>query len=133
MADEKERERVAAAMRQINDAWLRGRVEDLAASVHPEIVTVFPGFAGRAQGREGFLAGFRDFCANAIVHEFRQDDEQIDVAGATAVVSFRYEMLYERSGKRYRVTGRDLWVFEKSGPAWLAVWRAMLDLDETPA
>jgi ketosteroid isomerase-like protein len=133
MADEQERERVAAAMRRINDAWLRGRVEDLAASVHPDIVMVFPGFAGRAQGRDGFLAGFRDFCENAIVHGFRQDDEQIDIAGTTAVVSFRYEMLYERAAKRYRVTGRDLWVFEKSGPAWLAVWRAMLDLDENPA
>ena|SRR5438132_10649677 len=133
MADETQREGVAAAMRRINDAWLGGHVDDLAAMVHPDIVMVFPGFAGRAQGREGFLAGFRDFCENAIVHDFRLDDEQIDVAGETAVVSLRYEMLYERSGKRYRATGRDLWVFERDGPAWLAVWRTMLDLDENPA
>ncbi|PYQ46356.1 MAG: hypothetical protein DMF78_26525 [Acidobacteria bacterium] len=96
MADETQREGVAAAMRRINDAWLGGHVDDLAAMVHPDIV-------------------------------------KIDVAGETAVVSLRYEMLYERSGKRYRATGRDLWVFERDGPAWLAVWRTMLDLDENPA
>ncbi len=127
------KERVAAAMRRINETWRAGRVDDLATMVHPDIVMVIPGFAGRAQGRERFLAGFRDFKENAVVHEFRQHDDQVDVVGETGVVSFRYEMLYERSSERYRATGRDLWVFEKTGGAWLAVWRAMLDLAESPA
>jgi ketosteroid isomerase-like protein len=131
MADEKER--VAAAMRRINDTWRAGRVDDLATMVHPDIVMVIPGFAGRAQGRDRLLAGFRDFKENAVVHEFRQHDDQVDVVGETGVVSFRYEMLYERSSERYRATGRDLWVFEKTGGTWLAVWRAMLDLAESPA
>jgi hypothetical protein len=128
-----EGEGVVAVMRRINAAWLGGRVEDLAALVHPTVVMVFPGFAGRAQGRERLLAGFRDFCQNAIVREFREDDQQVDVVGDTAVVSFRYEMLYERSAKRYRATGRDLWVFARHGETWLAVWRAMLDSNENPA
>ena len=57
----------------------------------------------------------------------------MDVVGETAVVSFGYQMVYERSGSRYRVTGRDLWVFQKQGGAWIAVWRTMLDTDENPA
>jgi ketosteroid isomerase-like protein len=94
---------------------------------------VFPGFAGKVQGREAFLAGFRDFCQNAAVHEFREDDLQVDVAGETAVVTFRYEMIYERSAKRYRATGRDLWVFQMEGGSWIAVWRAMLEMEENDA
>jgi ketosteroid isomerase-like protein len=133
MADRSKGESVAAAMRRINDAWLARRVDDLADLVHPEIVVVVPGFAGRSQGRERFLAGFRDFIDNAIVHDFRQEDDQVDAVGQTGVVSFRYQMLYERSGQRYRATGRDLWVFEKTGERWLAVWRAMLDLNEVRA
>jgi hypothetical protein len=42
-------------------------------------------------------------------------------------------MVYERSGERYRATGRDLWVFGAQGNAWIAVWRTMLDMDEKPA
>jgi ketosteroid isomerase-like protein len=130
MLEESKREGAAATMRRINQAWLDGQVEELESLVHPEIVMVFPGFAGRAQGREGFLAGFKDFCRNATIQEFHQHDEHVDVAGETAVVTFRFDMLYERSAKRYRSSGRDLWVFQTEGEAWVAVWRTMLDAEE---
>jgi prepilin-type processing-associated H-X9-DG protein len=133
MADEPRYDAVAETMRRINQAWLDGHVEDLASMVHPEMVMVFPGFAGRMQGREAFLAGFRDFCQNAKVHSFREDDHQVDVAGSVAAVTFRYEMVYERSRQRFRSTGRDLWVFQSHNKAWVAVWRTMLDVAESPA
>jgi ketosteroid isomerase-like protein len=133
MVEESKRDSAAATMRRINRAWLAGQVEDLAPMVHPEIVLVFPGFAGRVQGREDFLAGFRDFCQNSRIHEFREHDHQVDVAGDMAVVTFRYEMVYERSGGRFRSTGRDLWVFQSQGIAWIAVWRTMLDMEENAA
>jgi hypothetical protein len=133
MVEESKSDGAAETMRQINQAWLNGRVEHLAPMVHPEIVMVFPGFTGRVQGRETFLAGFRDFCQNARIHEFREQDHQADIAGDVTVVTFRYDMVYERSGKRYRSTGRDLWVFLKQGRAWIAVWRTMLDMEENAA
>ena len=94
---------------------------------------VFPGFAGRIQGRDAFIAGFRDFCEKATIHHFNEGEHQIDVAGETAVVNFGYEMLYERSAEQFHTTGRDLWVFAKHGTGWLAVWRTMLDVNETAA
>jgi ketosteroid isomerase-like protein len=121
----------AAAIRKTNDAWLTGRVDDLAPLLHPDFVMVYPDFAGRGQGREAILASFRDFCENAEVHEYREHDLQIDVAGDTAVVSFLFQMVYERSGKRYDCTGRDLWVFQRQAGQWVAVWRTMLDMQET--
>ena len=133
MVDESKRKDAAAAMRQINHTWLHGQVEDLASMLHPEVVMAFPDFTGSQQGREDFLAGFRDFRQNATIHEFREHDYHVDVAGDTAVVTFRYEMLYELSGKRYRSTGRDLWVFQKQDRAWIAVWRTMLDMEENDA
>jgi hypothetical protein len=125
-------EAVVATMRRINRVWLDGRVDDLGPMVDPEIVTVFPGFTGRMQGRHEFLAGFRDFCDNAKVQEFRDYNYQSDVAGNIAVATFQYEMIYERSGERYRATGRDLWIFQSQGDNWIAVWRTMLDTQEAP-
>ena len=133
MGEESKRDQAAATMRRINRVWLDGQVEDLAPMVHPEIVMVFPGFAGRVQGREDFLAGFRDFCQNARIHEFHEHDHQVDVAGDMAVVTFRYEMVYQRSDGRFRSTGRDLWVFQSQGSTWIAVWRTMLDMEEKAA
>ncbi len=133
MVEDPKPEDAAATMHQINRAWLEGQVEDLVPMIHPEIVMVFPGFSGRIQGRKDFLAGFRDFCQNARIHEFRERDHQVDVAGDVAVVAFRYEMVYERSGERFRSTGRDLWVFQKHGRTWIAVWRTMLEMLEDAA
>ena len=133
MADQSERRGVADTMSRINRAWLDGRVDDMAPALHPEIVVMFPGFSGQAQGRDNFLAGFSDFVLNATVHEFHEGDHQIDIVGDTAVVTYPYEMLYERSGRRNRATGRDLWILQRDGTAWIAIWRTMLDINETAA
>ena len=133
MSDPMAQDSVTATIRAINGNWLDQRPEDLAPFFHPDLTMVFPGFEGRATGREAVIAGFADFCNLATVHEYRDDDFQVDVIGMTAVVSFRYEMVYERSGEKYRATGRDLWVFARPAESWLSVWRTMLDLSERPA
>jgi Domain of unknown function (DUF4440) len=130
MADEIQRGAAAAAMRKINQAWLGGGLEDLAARVHPDIVMAPPDFSGGIQGREAFLCGFREFIESATIEEFHERDLRADVAGETAAVTFRYEMVYSRSGIRYHSSGRDLWVFQLQDGAWIAVWRAMLDMQE---
>lgn len=133
MGQELKHETADATMRRINRVWLDGDVDALSPMLHPEIVMALPGFAGRIVGREEFLAGFRDFCQNAKIHQFHDYDHHVDVVDGTAVVTFRYEMVYERSAERYRSTGRDLWVFENQSGAWIAVWRTMLDLEERAA
>jgi ketosteroid isomerase-like protein len=126
-------EAVNTVVQTINRVWLNGQVEALAAMVDPDIVMVFPDFSGRSHGREQFLAGFRDFRENAKVHEFHDYDYQSDLVGNTAVVTFRYDMVYERSGERYRASGRDLWVFRGQDDGWIAVWRTMLEMQEKTA
>jgi len=125
-----DQEAVAAAMRRINRAWLDRRTEDLLPLFHPDIAMAFPGFGNRAAGREEIIGGFADFCEHATVQEFRESDFQVDIAGDVGVVSFVYEMVYERDATHYRAIGRDLWVFSRRGDDWLAVWRAMLDVAE---
>jgi uncharacterized protein (TIGR02246 family) len=124
---------VAETLKRINQAWLNGRPGEIAELLHPEMALVYPGFSGRGQGRAAIVAGFVDFCTNARVHSYREDDAQVDVAGDTAVVSYTFEMVYERSGERYQATGRDLWVFTRHDGEWLGAWRTMLDIAEKPA
>lgn len=121
------------AMSRINQVWLRGDIMDLEPLMHPDIVTVFPGFSGAVRGSSELIAGFRDFRNSASLRDFREDARRVDVAGCSAVISFRFEMVYERSGEPFRAIGRDLWVFQKQNETWVAVWRTMLDVDETPA
>jgi ketosteroid isomerase-like protein len=115
---------------RINLAWREGRVDDLSALLHPDIVMVFPEFSGRSEGYMAMVAGFKDFCENARIQTYDESDLQIDAVGNSAVASFSFSMIYERDGSRYRSTGRDLWVFSNHGSDWKAVWRTMIDMQE---
>ena len=91
---------------------------------------VLPGFNGAIAGGEKLIAGFDEFCSNAKVLEYSESEEQIQIIGDVAVLSFRFNMLYERPAYRARSTGRDLWAFKQVEGKWLAVWRTMLELQE---
>jgi ketosteroid isomerase-like protein len=115
----------------INQAWRTGHVSDMAQHLHPDIVVKFPKFSGQLVGREKLLAGFEEFCTNARVIEYSESDEQIEVIGNCAVVSFQFDMLYERPAYRERSRGRDLWVMQRESDRWLAVWRTLTELTES--
>ena len=68
-----------------------------------------------------------------VSYAYDDADQLRIITQGTSVVSFAYEMVYERDGRRSRATGRDLWVFARQQGGWLAVWRTMLDLAEQPA
>ena len=129
MVDEKKVKDVTNVLRQINQAWLTGRFDELESHVHPDFVLVHPGFAERNAGCDDFIEGHREFHNSATVHEFQESEHQVDVVGNTAVATFRFEMVYQRLGERYRSTGRDLWVLHLQGDEWLAVWRTILDVE----
>ena len=71
-----------------------------------------------------------NFCTNARVLEYQESNEQVNVIGDCTVVSFQFEMLYERAKYRERSKGRDLWIFQYISDKWVAVWRTMMELEE---
>src|ERR1700681_2581127 len=80
---------VAAALGRINECWVKGTPDAINDLVADGIIMVLPAFSGSLNGREAFVAGFRDFCGNARVHAHTETDYQIDVIENTAVASFR--------------------------------------------
>jgi len=128
----RDRDDVARVLRSINDCWLTGKLEELAKHLHNEMAMVLPGFAGRVEGASAVIAGYEDFCTNARLHEYDEQNLQIDVCGSTAVASYTFQMVYERDGVKYSSGGRDLFVFNQEAGVWGAVWRTMLDVVEQP-
>ena len=115
----------------INMAWRTGRVSEMTPWLHPRIVVKFPGFSGEIVGREKLMASFVEFCSNARVLEYGESDEQINVIDDCAVVSYHFDMIYERPAYREHSQGRDLWIFQRQSGRWLAVWRTIFDLVST--
>ena len=117
-------------MEAIKATWLENRPRDMLPYLHPDITLAFPGFGAMVRGRDLLVTTFVQFCNVARVVEYRESDLDVQVIGDTAVVTYRFDMIYEREKKREHSTGRDLWVFARHGDQWLAVWRTMLDVAE---
>jgi len=127
-----DRKELSAAMDRIIQAGMSGQIEGLSEILDDQVIMVFPGFGRRVQGKTAMIGGFQDFAASAEIHEHRETDEQIDVIGETAVISYRFELIYTRDDVIYRSDGRDLWVFHKTEGDWKAAWRTMPEMEEQP-
>ena len=122
--------KVHKVLSAINQAWRSNSPLEMSQYLHTDIVMKFPGFSGEVAGRGALLASFVEFCSNARVLEYQESNEQINVIGDCAVVSFQFEMLYERAKYQERSKGRDIWVFQYISKKWIAVWRTMMELEE---
>ncbi len=121
---------VHETMAAVNHAWRENRPSEMRSHLHPDVTMVLPGFSGMIVGADRLITGFEEFCTNARVLEYEETDEQIQVVDNVAFISFRFNMLYERSAYRERSIGRDVWVFQRSNGRWHAIWRTMVDLKE---
>jgi hypothetical protein len=119
-------QRVVEIIRAINDCWLGGRYEDLDRYFHESMVVAMPGFEKRVEGREAIVASYREFGESAAVRRFETGTPYVDVVGATAVSTTRFEIDYELAGEEYVESGTDLLVFQEAGGEWRVVWRTVI-------
>ncbi|MGO8969345.1 MAG: YybH family protein [Myxococcaceae bacterium] len=117
---------VQAVLAALTTAWRTGRTQDIAALLHPSVVFVRPGFAGRAEGRAACVATYDEFLSSALVLRYEEAAPSVDVVGETAVAFFRWEMAWEMGGQRSEETGYDLYVLVRSEGRWLIAWRTLL-------
>lgn len=124
--DAKRREEIREIVKKINGAWRSGRPEELAAYFHEDMVIAPPGLSGRAKGRDACVASYREFIQMAKVKEYKEAEPGIDLWGSTAVATYGWEMVYELKGESYHESGWDVFVFQREGTEWRAVWRTLV-------
>lgn len=128
--DANSHKQIQQVLSELNRAWISGQFDRLTRFLHPDVIIATPGFGERVQGSDAYVAGHREFVESATIHDFSEAVAEVDTVGDVAVVNYRYELDYERSGKRYTSTGRDLYVLRNTQDRWVVVWRTILDVDE---
>ena len=119
---------IRAALAALTAAWRTGRTQDIAVLLHPSVVFVRPGFAGRAEGRTACVATYDEFLSAALVLRYEESEPTVDVFADTAVASFRWEMAWEMGGQRSEEAGYDLYVLVRTEGRWLIAWRTLLSV-----
>lgn len=117
---------IRAVLAALTSAWRTGRTKDIAALLHPAVVFVRPGFAGRAEGRAACVATYDEFLSAALVLRYEEAEPSVDVFGDTAVATFRWEMAWEVGGQRSEEAGHDLYLLVRTDGRWLIAWRTLV-------
>jgi hypothetical protein len=67
---------------------------------------------------------------SAEIHQVQLEEPSVDLADATAVAVYGWEMTYEMEGQTYQEAGSDILMLAKFDTGWLITWRAMLPAAE---
>lgn len=103
--------------------WLEGRTADLRQFLHPHVVFTGPRFERLARGLDACVQSYVSFLSAARIHDFTASDYEVDAAGASAVMTYRWQIDYEMSGARQVESGRELLVWVRDADRWAIFWR----------
>ncbi len=123
---------IQALLERFSLAWQALDTEALRGVLHPDVVFVPPGFAGKVRGRDACIETYRQFLEAARVTSYREPDTTIEIFGRTAVATVRWEMSWEMNGAAHAERGRDVLVLLADDPRWEIVWRTQIADVEAP-
>lgn len=119
--DDPIQQEIWATVRALNDAWTKGRPEDLVNFFHPKMQAITPTDRFRRDGAEQCIAGWKGFADATRIRRWEEKDALIRVFGDAAVVSYYYEIDFEMGDQHFELGGRDLFFFIRENGRWWAV------------
>jgi hypothetical protein len=113
-------------IQKLNKEWLNNKTDELAYYFHKDMVITGPDMKELSHNRAECIQSYKDFMSLAGVHDYKESDPAVNLVAYTAVVSYRFDIDYTMNGKRYKESGRDLFVMIKEEERWQAVWRTLI-------
>ena len=109
------------AVRALNRTWVEGRVHELGAWFHPQVVAVTPADSGRLVGRGPCLGAWKRFVDTARVLAWEERDPLVQLWGDVAVVNYGYRAVCDFEEGPRELVGRDTMVLLRTAEGWKLV------------
>lgn len=117
------KEEVWTAVLEMNRCWaLEGNTDGLDEYFHENMVALTPADTKLLEGRDACIASWKRFVEAVKILEWKEIDPKIEVfnSGKLAVVTYYYEITFERDGKSFKEEGRDmLTLINENGKWWV--------------
>ncbi|OPX64148.1 MULTISPECIES: nuclear transport factor 2 family protein [unclassified Methanoregula] len=109
---------INAVNRSYTDGW---HEEEFRRYIHPDIVAVFPDSPGRIEGKEAYVAEWRDFCSTAVVIRRQETAHRVSIfsGGKASVVTYLFSVTFVMDGREQTMLGRDMFFLVREGRKWL--------------
>ena len=121
MDSEKVTREILEVLRTMNRCWTEGwHEEQFRQYILPDAVAIVPRIPGRLEGREEYIAGWREFATSATIHEWNESCHSIQVyaRGTCAVVTYLFTIRFTSGGKYQSMHGRDMFFLVRQGGRW---------------
>lgn len=122
---------IHGVVRALSAAWRGKRWSEAEAALH-EQATFVKVDGTRVEGRAACVQSHRAFLEENRVLRLSENDHKVDVWGATAMASCRWEMTYAAGGKPQRAKGSETMTLAYSDGSWRVVWRRIEMLAPPP-
>jgi len=122
MDDKKISEQILTTVLAMNRCWTAGWNEPAFRQyIHAGAVAIVPASPGRLEGQDAYVAGWREFCEAAVIHEWRETDHKVEIyaGGKCAVVTYLFTITFVMGGQKQTMRGRDMLFMVKEGRRWL--------------
>ncbi|MFA6332390.1 MAG: nuclear transport factor 2 family protein [Methanoregula sp.] len=89
--------------------------------IHPDAVAIVPSTPGRLEGRDAYVAGWRDFVSATTIHAWNETEHRIQIyeKGQCAVATYFFTITFSMSGRVQTMKGRDMFFLVREGNRWL--------------
>lgn len=125
-ADREIRREIVKVLSRIENAWTRGRTEELRACFREDGVLVGPDLEHRLEGRGPIVDSYTEFLRDATMLAFHSGPPMVDVFGETAVAVTPWTAEYEIEGAVHSDAGNDLLVLTRGQEGWEVAWRTLV-------
>lgn len=119
--DDPVKREVWQTLRALNDAWTKGKPENLKNYFHKNMVAITATQRERLEGWEACFTSWNNFVKAANIHDWKELEPRIQIYGDTAVVTYYFDMSFQMGGQTVKLGGRDMFVFVKENEKWWAV------------
>ena len=122
MDETAEKQTIETTLRAMNRCWTESWNEpEFRKYIHPAAVAIVPTTPGRIEGKDAYVAGWRDFARAATIHSWNETDYTIQLyaAGQCAVATYLFTITFSMGGVVQTMKGRDMFFLVKEGQKWL--------------
>ena len=111
--DEPVKQEIWQTLRALNDAWTKGKPDDLKNHFHDNMVAITATDRERLEGKEACFNSWSNFAKAATIHHWKEIDPRIQIYDNSAVVTYYFDMSFDMEGQTVNLGGRDMFVFIK--------------------
>ncbi len=110
--------------------WMEGRFEDLRAFLAEDTVLVAPGGQVRIEGLGPAIESYREFMSHSRVQRYITVDHAVTMRDDTAVIEYRWEMIWSSDEAEHDDTGREVLVLARRDGEWRVIWRTQIPVGD---